>query len=733
MSGVQSNTGDVDVDLRQLFASLISNWRRLAIVVFAVTGLAFVFASLATPHYRAETKILIETRESVFTRPDGSGESDRPMLDEEGVTSQVEIIGSTDILKQVAKKLDLASLPEFDASADMSALSRLLVIAGLKGDPNELPPEERVLKAMRERLVVYRVEKSRVIGIQFSSQDPKLAAAVPNAIADAYLEFQRGSKLESSTEAIDWLKPEIADLSNRVKDAEAKVAAFRAQSDLLVGQNNSVLATQQLSELSSELSRVRANRSAAQATAQTVRQALKDGGSLDAIPEVLSSGLIQRLRERQVQLRNDIADLSTTLLPNHPRIKALNSQLADLNAQIRNQAEKVLGGLVNEAAAATQREQQLLADLNTLKVESSRASEEEVELRALEREAAAQRALLESYLTRYREAASRQDRNYLPVDARIFSRAIVPSEPYFPKVVPIVGAAFVGSLLLMAILTLLQELFSGRAMRPAAGSRVAPVAQVAMPARRAAELPDDTSQTSWDVANEPVLHDEPEELVLRDALPARRDGVADNDVSSGQTYPGISIERAAERLITSGAARAIFVSPEGDEAAATAVLVAREVADVGLRVLLLDLTATGAASQPMLDGGRYPGITNLLASEAQFTDVIRADHYSECDVMPVGTVDPARAMRAADRLPIIIESLTTAYDLVVIECGPADANEIRRLVGDGTEVLVSFLKHGEEIVDVADGLRAGGYDDVMLVTPIGHDLPTSPQPTRSAA
>lgn len=732
MSGVQSTAGDVDVDLGQLFASLVRNWRRLVFVAVAVTALAFVLASLATSHYRAETRILIETRESVFTRPDG-GDNDRPILDEEGVTSQVEVIGSTDILKQVAKKLDLASRPEFNATAEMSLLSRVLVIVGLKSDPNELPPEERVLKAFREKLTVYRVEKSRVIVIQFSSVDPKLAAEVPNAIADVYLAFQRDSKLESNTEATDWLKPEIADLSKRVKEAEARVAAFRSQSDLPLGQNNSILATQQLSELSSELSRVRASRSAAEATAQSVRQALKSGGSIDAVPAVLSSGLVQRLRERQLQLRSDIADLSTTLLPNHPRIKALNAQLADLEMQIRSQAEKVLTGLVNEAATASMRESQLVADLNTMKAESARASEQEVELRALEREAAAQRALLESYLTRYREASSRQDRNYLPVDARIFSRAIVPSEAYFPKVLPIVGAAFVGSLLLMAILTLLQELFSGRAMRPAAGSRVTPVTQVAMPMRRAASLSDEVETTSW--------HDEPGQAPAR---PADHDleGLAVEDEAelasatmsaTPRPHAGMDIETAAERLIAGGTARAIFISPEGDEAAATAVLVAREVADAGLRVLLLDLTASGAASRPMLDGGRYPGITNLLAAEAQFTDVIRADHYSDCDVMPVGTADPMRAMRAADRLPIIMESLTTAYDLVVVECGPADADEIRRLVGDGTEVLISFLQHDDEITDAANSLRAGGYQDVMLVTPVGYDLPTSPVPTRSAA
>lgn len=730
MSGVQSTTGDVDVDLGQLFASLVRNWRRVVVVSAIVTGLAFVLASIATPHYRAETRLLIEARESVFTRPDGSSENERPILDEEGVTSQVEVIASSDILKQVAKKLDLASRPEFDATADMSTLARLLVIAGLKSDPNELPPEERVLKSFRENLTVYRVEKSRVIVIQFSSEDPKLAAEIPNEIAEAYMAFQRDAKLASSTEATDWLKPEIADLTKRVKDAEARVAAYRAQSDLLMGQNNSVLATQQLSELSSELSRVRANRASAEATAQSVRQALKGGGSIDAIPEVLSSGLIQRLRERQVQLRADIADLSTTLLPNHPRIKALNSQLADLDAQIRAEAERVLKGLVNEASTADLREKQLVAELNTLKVESARASEQEVELRALEREAAAQRALLESYLTRYREASSRQDRNYLPVDARVFSRAIVPSEAYFPKVLPIVGAAFVGSLLLMAVVTLLQELFSGRAMRPAPGSRVTPVTEVGMPVRRVASLSED--EAAWDGLDDRAV------AIANEQVPEAEVAGEQQDDAVAETAPvfasaGISIEKAAEKLIAGGAARAIFISPEGDEAAATAVLVAREVADAGLRVLLLDLTASGAASGPMLDGRRYPGITNLLAAEAQFTDVIRPDYYSDCDVMPVGTADPARAMRAADRLPIIIDSLTTAYDLVILECGPADADEIGRLVGEGTEVLVSFLEHDEVVSDAADGLRAGGYEDVILVTPVGHVLPTSPVPTRSAA
>lgn len=828
MSGVQSSASDIDVDLGRLFGSLVVRWKRILFVALAVTGMALAYAWLATPHYRGETRILIETRESVFTRPQ-TGSDDRPLLDEEGVTSQVQVITSTDLLKEVARKLDLARLPEFDAAANMSALSRFLVVAGLKSDPNEIPPEERVLKVFREKLNVYRVENSRVIVIEMSAEDPKLAAEIPNALADAYIAVQSAAKLQSNSDATDWLEPEIASLSERVKAAEARVANFRAQSDLLIGQNNSVLATQQLSELSTELSRVRANRGAAEANAASVRAVLQSGASLDSLPEVLSSQLIQRLREREVQLRADIADISTTLLDNHPRIRAARSQLADLDRQIRAEAENVLKSLGTEANAAKLREQQLVADLNELKAESARAGEEEVELRALEREANAQRELLESYLSRYREASSRRDGNYLPADARIFSRAIVPAEPYYPKPLPIAGAAFIGSLLVMAIVTLLQELFSGRAMRPAAGSRleaetqdeplhaesvviedvageepVAAVEPAVVPEAEAAgisqpapvepkpalaeemELPTVAPATSpatdilpapsaiqpvrheplpemkveresfseaWarhrsmmdagrheaqPVEDNPAEYDEPEdqevekEPVMRNPF-ARRKPALETSEPVETDMGEVGVESAAEMLIAGGATRAIFVSPEGDEGAAAAVMVAREVADSGLRVLLIDLTASGAASRPMLDSVSFPGVTNLLASEAQFTDAIHTDRYSDCHVMPVGTADPVRAMKAADRLPVIMKSLTTAYDVVVVECGASDAEGIRRLVADGTEIMVSVIEPDGETAAMAAALKARGYGRVMLVSPANHNSPDAPTPGRSAA
>ncbi|TPN66350.1 tyrosine-protein kinase family protein, partial [Mesorhizobium sp. B1-1-5] len=285
--------------------------------------------------------------------------------------------------------------------------------------------------------------------------------------------------------------------------------------------------------------------------------------------------------------------------------------------------------------------------------------------------------------------------------------------------------------------------------RPASGARFEPIDEVAMPvaAREPTIIPESGPEHHAEKAVEPEMMVEPDlpspAEPAMEVEPAAGAPVADptpvaEAVPVAKTRPRsvlgeIDVEKAAEKLIASGAARAIFVSPEGDEAAASAILVAREVSDAGLRVLLLDLTASGAASRPMLDSGLFPGITNLLASQAQFSEVIHPDLYSDCHVIPVGTADPVRAMRAADRLPIIMQSLTTAYDLVVVECGPADAQGISRLGGDATEVFLSMLEPDDEVTQAAVKLIENGYPELTLVTPLGHEPPGTPVPGRRSA
>jgi len=121
------------------------------------------------------------------------------------------------------------------------------------------------------------------------------------------------------------------------------------------------------------------------------------------------------------------------LLGGHPRIKELRAQIADLNQEIRKEAERRVRALENEARISGARVEALTVSLDQLKRHAASSNEQDVPLRALEREAKAQRDLLESYLAKYREAAARDSISAAPADARIISRASVSNLPVFPK------------------------------------------------------------------------------------------------------------------------------------------------------------------------------------------------------------------------------------------------------------------------------------------------------------
>jgi len=701
---------DVDIDLGRLVKAV---WERKALVAgltAAAAGLAFVVTGLINPLYKSETRLLIETREPVYSSDQNPQTADAA-LDDRAVTSQVEILRSTDLVKQVARKLDLSSREEFDPAANPSVIGDLLVMLGLKKNPLDVPAEERILKEFNKKLDVYAVPESRVIGIEFSSEDADLAAQVSNALVDAYLSFQSGAKIESNTDASAWLEPEIAKLRDKVRESEARIAEYRSRTGLLLVNQEDTIAAKQLSDISTELSRIRAERADSEARAQSVRNALKNGQAVDAVSDVLESPVIQRLRETEGNIRAQIADLSTTLLEAHPRMKGLRAQLTDVDQQILGEIRKVLSSLESNAKVARIREQELIGQLNELKAGSAREGEEAVELRSLEREAAAQRDLLETYLGRYREAASRTEPKALPADARVISRAVPASESHYPKTGPIILVSALATFLLSSIGVMLGELFSGRALRPSSGLGQGHTGE-RLSSGVAAASP---------VASLVETQQDPEPESEAEALP-----FISNDADD------FSVEAVAEQLVTDVTPVAICVSPEGDEGSAAAVMLTRTVAGDGLKTLLIDLTGSACPTELMAESMRLPGLTDLMCGDISIADSIHPDRLSAAHIIPRGNANARRAMRAIDRLPMIIDALTEAYDLVVVECGAADAASISRIArSERGEIVLSILRSdGADVANYLAEFNAQGFEDVLLMTP---GQPMSPLGSRSSA
>src|SRR5215470_8946697 len=244
-----------ELDVAALGQALWRRKGRIAVLTLLAAVLAFAAVNMVTPHYKSEARVLIETRDNIFLRPEAERLSDRgAAIDPEAVTSQVQLILSRDLAREVIRSLKLSERAEFDpVLRGSSTLGVLLGLIGVTRDPMSQTPEERVFRSFAERLTAYPVEKSRVIAIEFESESPELAARAANAVAETDLVFQQTAKQDQSRVAGLWLAEKIEPLRGAVANAEAKVEQYRARNNLLVGTNNTTLSNQQLGELNAQL------------------------------------------------------------------------------------------------------------------------------------------------------------------------------------------------------------------------------------------------------------------------------------------------------------------------------------------------------------------------------------------------------------------------------------------------------------------------------------------------
>ncbi len=687
--------------------------KRVWIIVPTIlaAALSVTAVNLITPRYKSEVRILIDGRENVFLRPNGERNDDRNALDAEAVTSQVQLVLSRDLARDIIKRNKLSGLPEFDpVLRGFSPLKSLLALIGIGRDPISLTPEERVLDAYYDRLAVYAVDKSRVIVIEFQSRDPDLAARVANSIADGYLVLQQDARRDQARSAGQWLAGEIDSLRKKVADAESRVEDFRSKSSLFVGTNNTTLSNQQMGELNTQLNNARGLKSDAESKARLIREMLQSGKPIEA-SEVLNSELIRRLSEQRVTLRAQLAEQSSTLLDNHPRIKELKAQLADLDRQIRDEASKISRSLDNDARIAGGRVDDLGANLDQVKRQASSANGQDVQLRALEREAKAQRDLLESYLAKYREATTRENIEAAPTDGRIISRASVSNSPAYPKKLPIVLLATLATLMLSAGTIVTGELLRMTIPRAAAAFGTAP-ALARSPAADAVAA-----------RAEPTL-DEPDFAEPDPVAPKSMDPGPAVEPVAVPLVPEIDsefaeVEQLSGRLRAAGSnARKVTIlgTASSQGITLTALTIARLMAR-NARVIVVDLAASSPTISAASADPNAPGLAELMRGEASFTQVITKDRLSRAHLVSAGRPGSDRSLLQSPRLALAVDALLKVYDYVLLDAGSASDLPAELLTSQARAVVVPDGAMAAGARDsMCEQLKAVGFSDVTMLS-----------------
>lgn len=620
------------------------------------------------------------------------------------MSSQIELVKSRDTLLAVIDSENLRSESEF-TGVGASPVSLVLQLLGRRPEPRSI--EQTVIENLRERLTVTQERNSAVISIRVRSRDPELAARIANAIAEAHVRRRAALSLSDTAEASEWLEEEIERLRLRVQEAEAAVANYRVDNDLFTGTDNTAILNQQLTAITTQITEAQQRKNAAQSRANLILQLLAQGQPLDGVQDVRDSVVIQQLSQTKATLQGELAQRSSTLLPNHPTIKALVAQIAEIEEQIAAEARRVASALEAEAQIEGDLEASLRDDLARTKISVSTATRDGVTLESLQREAAAQRDLLETYLLRYSDAISRTAAGSALPDVRQVTVAAPASDPASPKTALILAAVGFAVLALQIGGILFGELMSGRALTDRHAFRQMhedDESEAEEPAIR--DLFDDTGADEIEVREETefalAAEDGQQPQPIDFTAPAREEipppeSSADHPESAAEAAP-VEVPRPADETAAAGPDEEIVPAPAapprrraGRGAGENALELGNLAADIAIgrvRVVMLAGLGDGGPCEEVADtliadalrhglsvvridagGGRAtaePGITDLSADLASFGDVVHRVREGLAEV-PWGQQEALE--RRSMRPVTLVEALTDIYEVVIVLTG----------------------------------------------------------------
>ena len=631
--------------------------------------------------------------------------------------SEIEVLRSRVLAEKVIKRLNLLTHPEFNPEMQkpekrffdflkylkptywipaswQQSLQEALGHETERAPPPQAPaatPEQlqelhqknltaAAVDILLDKLQLEQIGYGNVINITFSSLDPKTAASLANDLPEAYIVDQLESKFEATEKASSWLNDQLTDLQAKVVDSERAVEVYRNEHGLAETKGSSLLDTQ-LSDLNSKLIIARSEKAEVDARLAQLRR-LQEGGTqgVETASEVLSSTLVQQLRAQEAQALSRVSQLSVEYGPKHPKMLQVTAELGEIRQRIRAEIQRIVVGLQQEAEFASARVNSLQVSLNVAQGQTSEQNQEAIQLRTLEREAAANRALYETFLNRFKETSSTQGLE--TSDARVLSKAEAgflsyPNRNAILEKYILLGF-FAACALVLGLQLLNPGLMSPEQVQEVLGEHVIGLVQM--------------------IPGKVLMHD----YVLE-------------KTSSSVVEAINSLKFALELSDPDHPVKAVAVTSSVPEEGKTslAISLARVVAASGKKVLIVDgdLRRSSIGSRLGLRE-KHKGLSDLVvAGDANLTEFILKDEKGGLDYLPPGTAKYANAtdIYSSHRMQVIIDTLKSRYDLVVIDTPPvmavADARIIGRVV-DKTIFVVRWDKTPRKVARTAlDQLR----------------------------
>lgn len=437
------------IDLRKYFAVINrAKWRILLLAILVAALTVFVVLNMK-PLFSSKATLLIEAQQAKAVKIEEVYGINS--MQQEYYLTQFEILKSRSIAETVIDRLQLAEHPDFIPEPSLTSMLKEQ-LPFLPAETAAMSPEDKAARAKEKliekfvgRLSIEPVRKTQLVNITFESHDAKLAAAVANAVGDAYIESQLEAKMGITQKANTWLGGRLGELRLRLDQSEQALQEFRIREGLIDVAGVRSLGSQELERLGTEITVARAKKAQVDGFIRVISQYGSDKiDRIESLPEITAHPGVQNVKREQVTAERKVSELSKIYGPKHPKLLAAKSELASVQDNLREQIRKLIAGIESEAQTATQNLNSLEAEMSRAKVQYQDLSGKETEYQRLQREVETNRQLFDTFMARQKETEVAGDFN--SAIARFTDRAMPATDPFKPKRKLIVVLAFIAAL-----------------------------------------------------------------------------------------------------------------------------------------------------------------------------------------------------------------------------------------------------------------------------------------------
>jgi len=638
--------------------------RNVAILTFAVIfGVTALYTFMVSSVYEGSTQVLVDLENNpTMTFTDGGSPYLQLKSFNDYFNTQKQILTSRTFSDRVVRKLQLDKSLYFQAQKRANSEALLASIKASIGDtiksffPDKKPASEQFLKIepymeldsaltnmLLDNMTVVPGGKANILKINFTSGDPRVAAAMANGIADTYIEHNLDIRVKPYKDAVEWLSTRMVDLRTKVEESEKALQLYREGKGIVSFESKENVLVQRLQELVTQLVQAGMKRQEAEVRYNQIKSVIDKPELLSTVPDIMNNMVIQNLRIEELNLRKKISEFSEKYGPKHPQLVRAKSELEMARKNLLDEARKMLNAAKTDFDISLNRENSIKKTIEDQKTEVLDLGRKAIEFNVVAGEADNNKRFYELLLKKLQEASLSSGITISNV--QVVDRAVTPDAPVRPKkgLYTLLGAivgAFTGIFLVFF-----------------------------------ADYMDDTVKTPDEVEKLlrlpflgviPAMKEKERGMIL--VSPEARTPIAESYRTLMTSVIFASIDKPPQViLVTSGTPN------EGKTTTSSNLAVA--MAGMGEKVLLIDADLRKSAIHKIFDLDNSTGLTNLIMEAGALSAYVKnAAGIPSLDILTSGAHAPNPSeLLSSTRISEFLAEARKKYTRIIIDSPPVMA------------------------------------------------------------